>query len=59
MYLAYTVGKLMFKNLRTEWLAANPGKTLRDFHDTVLSYACAPVPVVRRAMLGPNAGTPL
>jgi hypothetical protein len=59
MYLAYTIGKLMFKNLRTEWLAANPGKTLREFHDTVLSYACAPVPVVRRAMLGPTAGAPL
>ena len=59
MYLAYTVGKLMFKNLRTEWLAANPGKTLREFHDTVMSYACAPVPVVRRAMLGPTAGGPL
>jgi len=59
MYLAYTIGKLMFRNLRVEWMKANPGKTLRDFHDTVLSYACAPVPVVRRAMLGPNAGTPL
>ncbi len=59
MYLAYTVGKLMFRNLRVEWMRANPGKTLKDFHDTVLSYACAPVPVVRRAMLGPTAGTPL
>ncbi len=59
MYLAYTVGKLMFRNLRADWMKANPGKTLRDFHDTVLSYACAPVPVVRRAMLGPTAGSPL
>jgi uncharacterized protein (DUF885 family) len=59
MYLAYTVGKLMFRNLRVEWMKANPGKTLKEFHDTVLSFACAPVPVVRRAMLGPTAGSPL
>jgi len=59
MYLAYTVGKLMFRNLRTDWMKANPGKTLAEFHDQVLSYACAPVPVVRRAMLGPTAGSPL
>jgi len=59
MYLAYTVGKLMFKNLRVDWMKANPGKTLAEFHDKVMSYACAPVPVVRRAMLGPTAGSPL
>ncbi len=59
MYLAYTVGKLMFRNLRVEWMKANPGKTLKEFHDTVLSYGCAPVPAVRRAMLGQNVGAAL
>lgn len=52
MYLAYTLGKLMIRDLHADWMKANPGKTLRDFHDTLLSYACAPLPLVRRAMLG-------
>ena len=59
MYLAYTIGKLMIRNLRADWLKANPGKTLGDFHDALLGYACAPIPVIRRAMLGPDAGSPI
>jgi uncharacterized protein (DUF885 family) len=59
MYLAYTLGKLMIQKLRDDWMQANPGKTLGEFHDAFLSYACAPVPVIRRAMLGPDAGPPL
>ncbi|MDX2092281.1 MAG: DUF885 domain-containing protein, partial [Kofleriaceae bacterium] len=59
MYLAYTLGKLMVGKLRTDWLAANPGKSLGDFHDAFLAHACAPIPVIRRAMLGPDAGPPL
>jgi uncharacterized protein (DUF885 family) len=55
MYLAYTLGKIMIRNLKTEWMKANPGKSLRDFHDTLLSYACAPLPLIRRAMLGDAA----
>ena len=52
MYLSYTLGKIMIRDLRTDWMKANPGKSLRDFHDTFLGYACAPLPVIRRAMLG-------
>lgn len=59
MYLAYTLGKLMIRNLRADWLAANPGKTPGDFHDAFLGHACAPVPVIRRALLGDAAGAPL
>jgi len=59
MYLAYTLGKIMIRNLRIDWMKANPGKSLREFHDTLLSYACAPLPLIRRAMLGDNAGPPL
>jgi uncharacterized protein (DUF885 family) len=55
MYLAYTLGKIMIRNLKTEWMKANPGKSMRDFHDTLLSYACAPLPLIRRAMLGDAA----
>lgn len=51
MYLAYTLGKLMILDLREQWLAAGEGRTLGQFHDALLSYACAPLPAVRAAML--------
>jgi hypothetical protein len=51
-YLAYTLGKLMIRKLRDDWLAANPGSTLQQFHDRFLSYGVPPVPLVREQMLG-------
>jgi uncharacterized protein (DUF885 family) len=51
-YLAYTLGKLMIRKLRADWLAANPGATLQQFHDKFLSYGAPPVPLVRHEMLG-------
>jgi uncharacterized protein (DUF885 family) len=51
-YLAYTLGKLMIRKLRADWLAANPGATLQQFHDKFLSYGVPPVPLVREQMLG-------
>jgi hypothetical protein len=55
-YLAYTLGKLMIRKLRTDWLAANPGATLQQFHDQFLSHGVPPIPLVRREMLGSAAG---
>ncbi len=54
-YLAYTLGKLMIRKLRADWLAANPGATQQRFHDEFLSHGVPPVPMVRRVMLGPDA----
>ena len=54
-YLAYTLGKLMIRKLRADWLAANPGATPQQFHDRFLSYGSPPVPMVREQMLGPGA----
>ncbi len=51
-YLFYTVGKLMIKKLRTDWMARNPDKTLKEFHDTLLSFGSAPMPLIRKMMLG-------
>jgi uncharacterized protein (DUF885 family) len=51
-YLAYTLGKLMIRKLRGDWLAANPAATAQQFHDRFLSYGAPPVPLVRREMLG-------
>ncbi len=51
-YLAYTLGKLMIRKLRADWLAANPAATPQQFHDRFLSYGSPPIPVVREQMLG-------
>ena len=51
-YLAYTLGKLMIRRLRADWLAANPAASPQQFHDRLLSYGSPPVPLVRQEMLG-------
>jgi uncharacterized protein (DUF885 family) len=51
-YLAYTLGKLMIRKLREDWLAANPAASPQQFHDRLLSYGSPPVPMVRQEMLG-------
>ncbi|HET9694432.1 MAG TPA: DUF885 family protein, partial [Steroidobacteraceae bacterium] len=57
-YLNYTLGKLMIMKLRADWMAQHPKATLREFHDAFLSYS-GPLPLVRRLMLGPDAGPAL
>jgi hypothetical protein len=59
MFLAYTLGKVMIKKLKVDWLKEHPQATQLEFHDAFLSHGCAPIPVIRRAMLGPEAGTGL
>ena len=59
MFLGYTLGKLIILELRADWQRANPGKPLREFHDQFLGYGEAPLPVIRRMMLGADAGPPL
>lgn len=59
-YLNYTMGKLMIRKLRDEWTASRGGRSAwRDFHDQFLNYGGPPIPLVRKAMLGPSAGPPL
>lgn len=58
-YLNYTLGKLMILKLRTDWMAQQGDHaSLRAFHDRFLSFS-GPLPLVRRLMLGENAGPPL
>jgi hypothetical protein len=57
-YLNYTLGKLIIRKLRQDWLAAAPGRAWRDFHDRLLSFGGPPLPLVRAAML-PGDGGPL
>jgi uncharacterized protein (DUF885 family) len=59
-YLNYTLGKLMIRKLHDDWKAREgDAYSLQRFHDELLAYECAPVPVIRRAMLGDDAGPAL
>jgi hypothetical protein len=57
-YLKYTLGKLMIRKLRADWVAqhasagTDPKALWHDFHDRFLSYGGPPIPLVRRAMVG-------
>jgi len=57
-YLNYTLGKLMIRKLRTDWVAkAKPGggddmALWHDFHDKFLSYGGPPIPLLRKEMVG-------
>jgi Bacterial protein of unknown function (DUF885) len=59
-YLKYTLGKLMIRKLRADWVAQQPGvaaggdprRYWHDFHDRFLSYGGPPIPLVRAAMVG-------
>jgi hypothetical protein len=59
-YLKYTLGKLMIRKLRTDWVAQQPGAggadgkaSWHDFHDKFMSYT-GPIPLIRDAMVGPG-----
>ncbi len=59
-YLNYTLGKLMIRKLRDDWTATRGGgEAWGSFHDEFLSFGGPPVPMVRRAMLGDDAGPAL
>lgn len=58
-YLNYTLGKLMIKKLRADWLASNDGASLKEFHDTFLGLGAPPLGVARQHLLGRDAGPAL
>ncbi len=58
-YLNYTLGKLMIKKLRADWMAAHPDASLREFHDAFLGLGAPPLGLAREALLGPDAGPAL
>jgi hypothetical protein len=64
-YLNYTLGKLMIRKLRTDWMAAHPAdasipadspQKWQAFHDEFLSYGGPPIPLVRREMMKDASG---
>jgi hypothetical protein len=58
-YGNYTLGKLMIRKLREEWTATRGGRQAwKAFHDEFLSFGAPPIPLVRKAMLGAETGSP-
>ena len=58
-YLNYTLGKLMIKKLRADWLAQNKEATLREFHDALLGLGAPPLGLAREHLLGVGSGPAL
>ena len=59
-YLNYNLGKLMILKLRQDWTQSRGGRDAwKAFHDEFLSYGGPPIPLVREAMLGEDAGPAL
>jgi hypothetical protein len=55
-YLNYTLGKLLIRRLREDWIASRGGRQAwREFHDAFLSYGGPPIPLVRQQMMGGEA----
>jgi len=55
-YLNYTLGKLMIRKLRDDWMERNPRRELKEFHDTFLALGAPPLGLAREHLLGPNSG---
>src|SRR5262249_29799394 len=51
LYFNYALGKVIINKLRADWMKAT-GKGLKAFHDAFLDHACAPLPIIRREMMG-------
>ena len=52
MYLNYTLGKLLIKKLRDEYKQQSGDSfSLKEFHDTMLSYASPPIVALRQLLL--------
>lgn len=55
-FLNYTLGKLMIRKLRDDYVGEAGQDAWKEFHDTFLSYASAPIPMVRERMLEEDDG---
>ena len=59
-YFVYTLGKLIIMKMREDWTAGRGGRAAwKEFHEKLLSYGSAPLPVLRQAMMGPDDPGPL
>lgn len=57
-YLSYTLGKLMIRKLRSDWMTERGSEaSLKEFHDALLALGAPPVPLARRRMLRNDDGS--
>jgi uncharacterized protein (DUF885 family) len=57
-YLVYTLGKLQIMKLRADYKQkVGAGYSLQQFHDEFMKQGMAPIPIVRRIMLGSDGPT--
>jgi len=55
-YLNYTMGKLMIRRLRDDYVRSRGGRRgWKAFHDRFLSFGGPPIPLVRQQMMGGQA----
>jgi len=60
LYGYYTMGKLMILKLRSDYQKKmGSDYSLQKFHDAFIRIGPLPLPLVRKAMLGPAAGNEL
>src|SRR2546428_10685268 len=55
-YLNYTLGKLMIKKLRADWLVQNKKVSLREVPDSLLRLGAPPLGLARGHLLRKGAG---
>ena len=53
-YFGYTLGKLLIRKLKNEWMAKTGNNNLMEFHNKFLSYGCIPIPLIEESMIKEN-----
>lgn len=53
-YYGYTLGKLLIRKLKNDWMAKTKSSDLKEFHTKFLSYGGIPIPLIEESMLTIN-----
>ncbi len=57
-YYAYTLGKILIKKLRSDYMEKNPQSKLEGFHNSFLSLGAPPLPLARKLLFPEQPGSP-
>jgi uncharacterized protein (DUF885 family) len=50
--MSYLIGKMELENILADYTKQNPGRSLKEFHDRLLSYGTIPFGLIRNELLG-------
>jgi uncharacterized protein (DUF885 family) len=53
-YYGYTLGKLLIRKLKNDWMAKTKSSDLKEFHTKFLSYGGIPIPLIEESMVIKN-----